>query len=639
MKLKLYEKVKGFIRFAMYILLPLAGGGWVGVSCTDTWDDHYDSAAQGVNGGSLWQAIKADANLSNFATVIEATGYDKSLGSNQVFTVFVPTNDNFSAAEAAKLVEQYREEKKTVNDEDNTVIKEFVQNHIALYNHSVASTSNDSIVMMNKKYAVLKNGSINSSNLVITNKHFENGVLFTVDKPVDYSANIFEYIRKDADLDSVRSFLYNPMFYKKEFSPGNSVEGGLDSLGRTVYLDSVFYQSNELYSYLGRIASEDSTYWMVLPTNEVWRNLVEEYSQYFVYSSNVANLLETGNLDSLSYTNTRIGILQGATFSQTSNYDVVSGTKTLTTPEDSVRAFPYIIAYNFRESYWGAPFNYFQFYDPLSQGGVFYGADRKTCSNGAVLKQSNWPIDKLQTFARWKIFEAESGNLKEIGKTTNTKGELIEQASGFTRSVQNVKFRDRVWSNRFVEFVPNVTTRYSVTYNITGVLSNLGYDIFVVTAPALANDSNATANQSLPTRLSFTLNYPDEKGKTVSTMLNSGNSEMPIVIKSDNTGVFDTTGDKVDYLLLAEDFKFPTATFGLNESEPSITLVMENRTLNSQVTRGTHQRTTRIDCILLVPHGTLQLVENLQELGAAYDSPGVLMMPHGQNRWQYLRLR
>ena len=184
-----------------------------------------------------------------------------------------------------------------------------------------------------------------------------------------------------------------------------------------------------------------------------------------------------------------------------------------------------------------------------------------------------------------------------------------------------------------------MTTRYSVTYNITGVLSNFGYDIFVITAPALANDSNATANQSLPTRLSFTLSYPDEKGKTVSTALNSGSSEMPLVIKSDNTGVFDTTGDKVDYLLLAEDFKFPTATFGLNESEPSVTLLMENRTLNSHVTRGTHQRTTRIDCILLVPHGTLQLVENLQELGSAYDSPGVLMMPHGQNRWQYLRLR
>ena len=633
-KISIIKRLTSRITVIGYCLLVI-----VFTSCSDTWDDHYGGTAQDVNSGSLWQAIKADASLSNFASVIEATGYDKSLGSNQVFTVFAPTNDNFSAAEAAKLIEQYKEEKKTVNDEDNTVIKEFVQNHIALYNHSVASSSNDSIVMMNKKYAVLKNGSINSSNFIQTNKHYENGVLFTVGKPVDYSSNIFEYIRKDADLDSVRSFLYNPKFYKKVFSPGNSVEGGLDSLGRTVYLDSVFNQTNELYNYVGRIASEDSTYWMVLPTNEAWRNLVEEYSQYFVYSPNVKNLLKKGDIDSLTYTNTRIGILQGSAFSQTSNYEIISGAKKVTTPEDSVRAFPYIIAYNYRESYWGAPFNYYQFFDPLSQGGVFNGTDRLDCSNGAVYKQSNWPIDKLQTFARWKVFEAESQNLKEIGKTTNSKGELVEQASHTSRSVQNVKFRNRLWSNGYEEFTPTVTTTYTLTYNITGVLSNMGYDIFVVTAPALANDSNATANQSLPTRLSFTLNYPDMKGKNVSTSLKSDKSVMPLIIKSDNTGVFETTGNQVDYLLLAEDFKFPTATFGLDESEPSITLTVTNRTLNSHVTRGTHQRTTSIDCILLVPHGTLQLIEDLQTMGSAQSGPGVLMMPHGQNRWQYLRLR
>ena len=603
------------------------------VACTDTWDDHYDNVAQDVNGGSLWQAIQADASLSNFASVIQATGYDKSLGSSQVFTVFAPTNDNFPEAEAQALIAEYEQQKLTVNDEDNTVIKEFVQNHIALYNHSVSAKSNDSLVMMNGKYAILKSGSINGSSFAITNKLYENGVLFTVGRPVDYSANIFELIRKDADLDSVRSFLYNDKFYKKVFSPGSSVEGGLDSLGRTVYLDSVFYQQNELYSYVGRIASEDSTYWMVLPTNEAWAGMVGEYSQYFVYPPAAANLIEQGDLDSLAYTNTRLAILQGSAFSQTSNYDIVSGAKATTTDEDSIRAFPYVYAYNMRQALWGANFNYYTFFNPLSQGGLFYGAERTDCSNGAVFKTSDWPIDKLQTFARWRVFECES-SLKEVGKYTD-KNELRDGASYQTKSVQNRAFRDRVWNNRYIEFQP-VVSRYTVTFNLEGLLSNFGYDIYMVTAPALANDSNATATEGLPTNIMFTLNYPDATGKAQAYKCNTSTSEVEGVITSNASGQWVTTGTKVDYLLLAEDFKFPVATYGLNESEPMITLTAQN---NSRPTDQSQQRAMRFDCILLVPHGTLQLTDELGMYNPAYSGPGVLMFPHGMNKWQYVRLR
>ncbi len=605
-------------------------------ACTDTWDDHYEGTIGSVNTGSLWQAIKADASLSNFASVIEATGYDKSLASSQVFTVFAPTNDKFSANEAAALIEQYKKEKNTVNDEDNTVIKEFVQNHIALYNHSVASTSNDSIVMMNGKYAILKNGGINNSTFAISNKLYENGILFTVGSPVDYSANIFEYLRKDADLDSVRSFLYNSMFYKKEFAPESSVQGGLDSLGRTVYLDSVFYQRNELYSYLGRIASEDSTYWMVLPTNELWASLVEEYSQYFKYSKSVASLLQKGDLDSLAYTNTRIAILQGTAFSQTTNYDILSGKKKQTTVNDSIMAFPYVLNYNQRVARWGANFNYYQFFDPLSSGGIFHGATVKQCSNGAVLKQSNWPIDKLQTFARWKIFEVESGTIKEIGKYENQKKEQVEKAESYSRSVQNKAFDGRLWNNRYVEFQPSVTTTYDVTFNIEEVLSNFGYDIYMVAAPALANDSNATAAQGLPTSIKFTLSYPDEKGNKKSLSLRTDTCEANGAIISNKSGVFITTGTKVDYLLLAENFKFPVSTYGITESEPSITLNALNYV---RPTDKTQQRIMRLDCILLVPHGTLSLVDDLQVYGLPYSSPGVLMLPHGENLSHYFKLR
>ena len=61
------------------------------------------------------------------------------------------------------------------------------------------------------------------------------------------------------------------------------------------------------------------------------------------------------------------------------------------------------------------------------------------------------------------------------------------------------------------------------------------------------------------------------------------------------------------------------------------------------INRGTHSKTLNIDCLLLVPHGTLQLIDDLSELGdvpASYaGQPGVLMFPHGNNLMQFIRLR
>ena len=82
-------------------------------ACTDTWNDHYD-AANGLNGGvdaTLWQTISTDQQFSNFAKVVKACGYDRSLNSSQMFTVFAPTNSNFTLEEADKLIETYNAEK------------------------------------------------------------------------------------------------------------------------------------------------------------------------------------------------------------------------------------------------------------------------------------------------------------------------------------------------------------------------------------------------------------------------------------------------------------------------------------------------------------------------------------------------
>jgi hypothetical protein len=97
-------------------------------ACTETWDDHYESLGNsGIHEGSLWQAIKNNPDLSNFASVVEACDFAKSLDGSQVFTVFAPTNSNFSKEEANALIQDYLAQKSSgVIEDDNTVLKEFV---------------------------------------------------------------------------------------------------------------------------------------------------------------------------------------------------------------------------------------------------------------------------------------------------------------------------------------------------------------------------------------------------------------------------------------------------------------------------------------------------------------------------------
>ena len=124
-------------------------------SCSDRWDEHYSEAY--VETSTLWQMISSVSELSNFASVAEACGYDRILDGSQTYTVFAPTNLALSEAEARQLIAEYRQQDAHgVRSNENTVVRRFLQNHIALYRHPVSSLTDKTIKMMNDKYAALK---------------------------------------------------------------------------------------------------------------------------------------------------------------------------------------------------------------------------------------------------------------------------------------------------------------------------------------------------------------------------------------------------------------------------------------------------------------------------------------------------
>ena len=599
-------------------VLGLAVATLTFVACTDTWDDHYDSlgnTSTSMHDGTLWQAISSNVNLSNFASVLEACNYKPVLDGSQVFTVFAPTNDQFTESQAAALINDYKAQvAANVPQKNNTVLKEFVQNHIALFNHSVSSLRTDSIVLMNGKYAVLSDTALNNVKLLQKNQLYNNGVLYTLNKKVDYLPSVFEYISKDADLDSLRSFLYNSYYYYREFLPGQSVPGSIVD-GKMQYLDSVFAQINELYSYVGQINSEDSTYLMLAPTNEVWKTLIEKYEPYFNYSPAVSKH------DSLAYTYSRLAIVDGTTFSRTFNPEE--------SLKDSAMSTECILSYVSRKNSWFRPFEYFQYFKPFEPKGAMANVNRIDCSNGQVLKTNVWNISELNTFNQYLIT---TGKIKEVSKikdpkSTNDK-DSVETITKTVRTVtSDNKFYDKLWGNQYIEFEQLYTTvNHSVTYTLSNVLSNMGYDIYLVTAPALAGDSTASTVERLPTEIRCSIYNP---GKGLDEEIYSPEGSRNFV----------TPTDAIGYLKIAENYKFNNCTLGVADADLQALLKVETRVKNSEISTNKKTRTMRINCVLLVPHGTLEVVDALpSEIGspgvavAAKDqgAPGVLLYPHGK---------
>ena len=150
-------------------------------------------------------------------------------------------------------------------------------------------------------------------------------------------------------------------------------------------------------------------------------------------------------------------------------------------------------------------------------------------------------------------------------------------------------FYKQVSGHSYMKFEPTQATNPYVTFFIPEVLSNIGYDIYLVTVPTRAGNIDAKPEECLPTRIRCTLGYHDQNGKTVTKQLVSQ---------------VDTNPDIVDHLLLASNFKFPVASWGLTESSNTaqVTLKVETRVSSSQLRNNEYTRTMNIDCIVLKPH-------------------------------------
>lgn len=534
----------------------------LGTACTDTWEQHYRQEAAG--GNTLWEEISSRSELSHFAKVIDACEYDIVLNGSQTYSVFAPTNDYLSLAEADSLIENYTLQKNQgVKTNDNRVITQFVHNHIALYRQSVSSMTNDSISMMNGKYQVLTQTGIGGKAFSLANELHSNGVLYTLNGQVDYFPNVFEYLGIDSDLDSVYNFINSFSVY--DFDPNQSVAGGIVD-GETVYLDSVVVLRNSFLSQYGYINSEDSIYWMLAPTNEVWTELYNEYREYFVYDKSLAAA------DSLQETNAKMAILMGTFFNKTDNSDKAFQDSAVSTiaPSAQMRLLQNAEPKGI-------------YYKPFEAGGIFDETEDIICSNGHVRKAETFNIDKSKTFLQTIKVEAE--NLFNQKSLLECETPLTIR----TVSVSDTLYYNKISGNAYVDVIPKNTSEDpdkfpapKVTFSIPGTLSNIAYDIYVVTAPVEAYNKYATAEDRLPNRFRSILTFNNLDGKTQTKRLS----------------VTDSTPGRVDTILVGSNIVFPTSAYGV--AEPVVNLQILSQVTRDKTTQ--YSNTMHLDCIILKPH-------------------------------------
>ncbi len=278
-------------------MMTMAAGMLTAASCTDFDDynevpkDVFSSDLAEMADKTLWENIQDNEELSDFKELVLRAGFDKALGESQNYTVWAPKNGSFDLSDYDGLT-------------DKALLKQFVQNHIARFNHPAIGTVKERVLMLNEKSYDFEGSSDYTFNGLGLeqggiNLPSNNGLMHIIESPAVYYPNLYEFITDDVmtegkDIDRLHEF-----YKRKEtvtLNESKSVVGPIVD-GLQTYVDSVMDTNNELWSTLNaKIQVEDSTYTFLMPTEKAWTDFYNRIKSYYNYlPKTVAQGYETLN--------------------------------------------------------------------------------------------------------------------------------------------------------------------------------------------------------------------------------------------------------------------------------------------------------------------------------------------------------
>ena len=514
-------------------------------SCSD-WNDHYEGTADAASeGATIWQQMKATPELSDFCDVLEQTkvyrmhkktpvSYADLLSGGQSFTVLAPVNNTFNKDSLLQLVQTVRG--------DSAVEKSFVQNHIT---RSLVSSSPNTakMLMLNMKRMTMENGLVDNTPVKLANTKSSNGMFHILQHALPYKHNILEMLCDNPQLTDIGANIMS--FNEDIFDPTSSVSNGVID-GVPIYVDSVVYERNRLLENVGLLDAEDSTYLVVVPTTEGWREIYNETSQYFLYDKSVEKR------DSLQQYYTMSALLEDAVFNMTDQKSI----------QDSLISVPYLRT---NQSFEKGKKVYHVFQKPFEEGGILYGANKLDCSNGRIYTTPKWSFKPTDTFFK---------ELRTEGESTW----MLTQERDCSYNIRR-QIADSISSGSYLQIIPKSgTSNWELTFRISNTLAG-DYDICMVLLP----QSVAGLNNGKPCKFKATINYVDEDNNAQS--FNCNNTQ------------FESNAERVDTIVVAEGFHFPTCNYDQNEVK--VTVKLQCSILARETSR--YSREMYLDCIYLRP--------------------------------------
>lgn len=523
-------------------------------SCNDSWNEHYQEVPEMNSTETLWDVITSRSELSEFAKLLQRTGYDELLKQNRFYTVWAPKNGfTFNADELT----------------DSLLQVEFIENHIADYRYIASGLLDENQVkMINGKYTyfvgttgnyTFKGNKLEANAMNIPAK---NGVLHVIDGYANFTANIWEQLAKVDSLSEINAFLKS--FNKDYFDEANSVQGPIIN-GQITYLDSVVTLQNEWFSKIGYLAKEDSSYYMIAPTNKAWREMYEKALTYFVYPSTKA----TG--DSLQRLNAASAMCRHLVFSRAFNKMKL---------DEDPQAQDSLIS-NYIYGFSGVKFKDTEESKELSN--LFANlVEKDVLSNGTLYVTDSYNFDPIKCWHDTIRIEGESSMNIEVG-SCNSEYRSIPRDS--------VNLYKKFSRGSYGEFVPTASTANpKITITIPKVLS-APYLVKCVFVPANILDKTVT---TMPNKFTVKMTYLDEneKKKTVAMGTKLVNFEGGYE-KLDTVTFIPEDKSGKDY------FHFPVNEYSLTENETTTAQLEIVSALTSR--EKDFDRTFRIDCIILEP--------------------------------------
>ena len=566
----------------------MAAGVLAAASCTD-FDDYNKEVADTTASATstLWENIKQNSQLSDFAQLVQKAGFDDELSQTHYYTVWAPLNGTFDASAFQNLG-------------NSSLLRQFVKNHIADYRHSATGALDERVLMLNEKSYDFAGGAAYTFGEVPVsqaNLPSSNGLIHTLQGAVPFYPTLYEFITDSTlaigkNIDSLRHYFhkYELTYLDEEASvPGPIVDG------MQTYVDSVMVTENTLWSMMNvMMTNEDSTYTVLMPTNDAWLKTYNRIKSYYNYAPTTnAEAFQGGNISATPSTLTidnaywqdslaSSHLVRNMFFSNNDIYNQwIEGTPSAY-GSDTIRS-------TIRNKFSNPR-------DILAQA-----KQTVELSNG-----KGYIVDSLAMYP-WETYAPE----REVLAASNNNIGRVATGSYTTHRVHVIGKDQENEDFSYIHVIPSGGyARPELDLFLPGVLSTT-YSFYCVFAYP-TDDPNVADSTLLPNRVIFTLNYCDEKGALKDyTFLDESEENISSFqerfnLTDNNTNrttirAFSNNPKLLKDTVYLGDFTFPVCYAGLgDEYRPNIKITSPFSVFNRNL-MAAYTRDLRIAAIIMKP--------------------------------------